>query len=66
MPEHEGMMGIIHLLQRARDLMEPGEARTCVEQAIDEAVKVTKLGLSNLDIGMSLGRIFKELEDFPP
>lgn len=62
MPEAEGYLGIINLLKKAAELMEEGEARELVAQALAETVKQFKQSVSSLEIGMDLGRLMSQNE----
>lgn len=62
MPEAEGYLGIINLLSEALKLMENGEAKDLVAQARAETVKQARQSVTNLEMGMDLGRLLGDLE----
>jgi len=63
MPEEEGYIGVINLLRQAEAIMEEGEAKELVRFAIVEVIKIAQQGITNLEIGMDLGRLLKDAED---
>lgn len=63
MPEEEGYIGVINLLRRAESMMDDGDAKVVVHQALLETLKLARQGVTNLEMGMELGRLLKEVED---
>lgn len=63
MPEAEGYLGIINLLKEALPLMDEGQAKLLVAQALKETVKQAKQSVTSLEMGMDLGRLFAKEED---
>lgn len=65
MPEAEGYLGIINLLTSALELMNDGDAKVLVMRARAETVRQALQSVTNLEMGMDLGRLFKEEEGRP-
>lgn len=62
MPEAEGYMGIINLLNSALELMDDGDAKELVTRARNETVKQARQSASSLQMGMDLGKLLAQDE----
>jgi hypothetical protein len=62
MPEMEGYIGIISLLNLALDRMDDGPAKALVIKARDETIRQAQQSVSSLEIGMELGQYLSEEE----
>lgn len=60
MPEAEGYLGIINLLKEALPLMDEGQAKLLVAQALKETIKQAKQSVTSLEMGMDLGRFLSQ------
>lgn len=62
MPESEGYLGIIKLLDEALNLMKDSHAKDLVERARAETVSQARQAVTSLEIGMDLGRLLSKDE----
>jgi hypothetical protein len=62
MPEQEGYLGVIRLLEMALARMPDGEAKLLVTKALLETARQARQGVSSLEIGMDLGRLLSKPE----
>lgn len=65
MPEAEGYIGIINLLDEALGLMKDGDAKTLVAKARAETARQARQSVTSLEMGIDLGKLLQREEDRP-